>query len=287
MKLVMLKGLPASGKSTRAKEIVETGDWVRVNRDLLREMLHFGKWSGRNEGKVVEAEKAIALAALAAGHNVVVDDCNLNPKNRDMWVEVAKSADAKFETEAFNTSVLECVQRDRLREKRVGDHVIRNMALQYGLFPKPAKGFVLCDLDGTLFDITHRLHYAKGETKDWGRFFAGIPEDEVRTHVVDMLLDYESQGHEIIFVSARPERTREATEAMIEKAFKGYEIGKTLIMRADGDSRDDVLVKGDFYTKYFEKKYPIHCVIDDRPKVIRMWRALGLEVIDVGQGEEF
>jgi len=286
-KLLMLKGLPASGKSTRAKEMVAQGNWLRVNRDLLREMLHFGKWSGKNEDLVVATEKGIASAALESGISVVVDDCNLNPKNQTMWHDIAHSKSVSFEIEDIDTDVGVCLNNDRNREKRVGDHVIVNMALQYGRFSIPEKGFVLCDLDGTLFDITHRLHYAKGESKDWGKFFEGIKDDVIRNETVDMLLTYEEQGHKIIFVSARPERYREATEIKILEAFKGYEIGETLIMRGDNDKRDDVDVKRDFFGKYFAGKYPIHCVIDDRPKVIRMWREIGLEVIDVGEGVEF
>lgn len=286
-KLLMLKGLPASGKSTRAKEIVTTGNYVRVNRDLIRTMLHFDKWSGRNEEATVNAEKAIALDALIRGLSVVVDDCNLNHGNKDMWKELAKSANATFDVEKVDTSMEECLERDKGREKAVGRHVIVNMALQYGLYPKPALGFILCDLDGTLADITHRLHYAKGETKDWHKFFEEIPNDTLRDSTLDLILDYEKKGHEIIFVSARPDTYRWQTEAWLEKVLKGYPIHKTLIMRKASDTRDDTEVKQQMYDTYFKEKYPIEAVIDDRPKVIRMWRENGINVIDVGAGIEF
>lgn len=286
-KLLMLKGLPASGKSTRAKEIVATGNYARVNRDLLRTMLHFDKWSGRNEGATVDAEKAIALALLQSGISVVVDDCNLNHSNRDVWKEVAKTATATFDVEKIDTSMEECLERDKGREKAVGRHVIVNMALQYGLYPKPALGFILCDLDGTLADITHRLQYTKDETKDWHKFFEEIPNDVLRGSTLDLILDYEKKGHEIIFVSARPDTYREQTEAWLEKVLKGYPIHKTLIMRKASDTRDDAEVKQQIYDTYFKEKYPIETVIDDRPKIIRMWRENGINVIDVGQGIEF
>lgn len=286
-KLLLLKGLPASGKSTRAKEIVDTGNYIRVNRDLLRTMLHFDKWSGNNEGMTVEAEKSIAANALANGINVVVDDCNLNNGNADMWKEVAKAFEASFQVEKMKTSMEECLERDLGREKPLGRHVIINMALQYGLYPKPAKGLILCDLDGTLCDIKHRLHFVKGETKNWKAFFKAMPDDELRLDTVDKLLTFEEMGHEIIFVSARPETYRQETEAWLEKKMKGYPLHKTLIMRNSKDMRDDVEVKEQFYDKFFKGKYPIEAVIDDRPKVIRMWQSLGLNVIDVGEGVEF
>lgn len=286
-KLLMMKGLPTSGKSTRAKTIVAQGDWVRVNRDLLRTMLHFDKWSGRNEDNTVHAEKAIVREMLAGGRSVVVDDTNLNPKNETMWREVAKEAQATFEVQIVNADLATCIERDTGREKAVGRDVITNMALQYGLYPKPLKGFVLCDLDGTLCDVDHRLKYAKGPEKDWAKFFAGIPDDTLRVGTLDILLGYETVGYEIIFVSARPENYREATEAWLEKQFKGYRMHKTLIMRRANDKRDDVDVKQQVYDTYFKDKYPIEAVIDDRPKVIRMWKANGLNVIDVGAGVEF
>ena len=47
-KLIMLSGLPASGKTTKARELmVEYGNAVRVNKDDLRDMLHTGSWSGQ------------------------------------------------------------------------------------------------------------------------------------------------------------------------------------------------------------------------------------------------
>lgn len=87
-------------------------------------------------------------------------------------------------------------------------------------------------------------------------------------------------------MSARPEDHREATEVWLQNTFKGYEAYVTLLMRRAGDTREDTLVKKDIYDTFL-KGYPIHKVIDDRPSVIRMWRSLGLDVIDVGSGVEF
>jgi hypothetical protein len=57
-------------------------------------------------------------------------------------------------------------------------------------------------------------------------------------------------------------------------------------MRRKGDKRQDTDVKSDIYNRYL-KQYDIVRVFDDRPSVIRMWREKGLEVEDVGNGEEF
>lgn len=286
-KLILMQGLPASGKSTRAKMIVAQGGFVRINKDLLRTMLHFDKFNGVNEGITQDTAQAIALRMLGSKQSVVIDDTNLNPRTVDSWKGIAKYAGATIEYERIDTPVEECIKRDQGREKAVGSHVIVNMALQYGLYPKPDKGFVLCDLDGTLFDITHRLKYARGPEKDWDKFFANIHGDAVRNTTVDILLGYMDKGCQVIFVSARPERCREASVIKIKEAFKGFDVGKTLIMRRDNDKRDDVEVKQQIYDTYFKDKYHVEAVIDDRPKVIRMWKANCLNVIDVGAGIEF
>lgn len=285
----MMRGLPASGKSTEAKEIVEQGGWVRLNRDLLRTMLHFEKFTGRNEGLTVDAEKYLATSFLKAGTNVVVDDCNLGDSHRDMWSNVAKETESKFEVMDVATPVSTCRFRDMERERKVGADVITNMALRYGLHPKPEKGYILCDLDGTLADITHRLAYAKGETKNWGEFFARIPDDVLREDVAEIVSEFARQGYDIIFLSARPETYKKQTlvwliKHMENRLSNGF---LTIIMRRGNDKRPDVEVKQDLLNFHFPDRSLIKMVIDDRPSVIRMWRENGLQVMDVGKGVEF
>lgn len=279
-----MEGLPASGKSTKAEEIVSNGNIVRVNLDLLRTMLHYDKFTGKNEGLTQDAQLAIVERMLAKGTSVVVDNTNLNPKTKQMWIDKATGMGINYEVVKMDTPIGECLARDAVREKKVGKDVIIKMALQYKDFLKGEK-FVICDLDGTLCNIEHRLKYARGEQKDWGKFFAGIPEDTLRQDVVDQLVNTSLEhGARILYVSARPEKYRKDTEDWFEK--NGVVGHYMLIMRPDNDSRDDTIVKAEIYDKYL-KNLDIVAVFDDRPKVIRMWREKGLNVIDVGQGIEF
>ncbi len=287
-KLTMLSGLPASGKSTKAKEILTTsGNSVRINKDLLRTMLHFDKWTGTNESLTKIASSALASEFLRGGINVVIDDTNMGQSHLDSWKNVAKNMDAKFEHIHVDTPLIECLQRDGFRSvKAVGRSVITNMALQYGKIPKPDKGFILCDLDGTLCDITHRLHFVNNkEKKDWKNFFAGIAEDSLNLKVDLKLRDYRDAGHDIIFVSARPDNYRKQTEEWLDKNITFPYL--SLIMRPANDKRPDTEAKKTILDKYFPDKSFIKVVIDDRPSVIRMWRENGLDVIDVGPGIDF
>lgn len=295
-KLVMLKGLPASGKSTKAKEIVEQGNWVRLNRDLLREMLHFNKWSGKNEGITIDTEKDLAHWLLSNGHNVVIDDTNLGKKHKDMWSEIARITDSKFEVvDLTDVDPFDCVMRDLLRGVKVGQDVIINMAMQYGLH-SPLKGYVICDIDGTLADISHRVpilyrgetdrtkYSSFGKDKDWKGFFGAMNKDTIRQDVADNVKNLEELGYDIVFVTARPEDHKEETLQLIEKSGISW---TTLIMRRSSDRRDDEIIKEEILNRYFQGGKHVYQVFDDRPSVIRMWKSHDLRVIDCGDGIEF
>lgn len=279
-----MQGLPGSGKSQKAEELIASmGNAFRVNKDLLRTMLHFDNFTGRNEGITQDTSKNIAINLLAGGWNVIIDDTNFNPRTIAMWQQVAEDCEAKFEIVKLDVPVEVCVMRDLDREKYVGGNIIKNMALQYEITDRSP--YVLCDIDGTIADITHRLQYAKGETKDWKKFFSLISEDTVRKDVAKILIGLYNQGNTIIFVSARPDTYRQETLEWLDKNHLSF--AWTLIMRKGNDKREDSIVKKQILETYFKDKSKIKCVIDDRPRVIKMWREEGLEVIDVGNGVDF
>jgi hypothetical protein len=61
--------------------------------------------------------------------------------------------------------------------------------------------------------------------------------------------------------------------------------GEALLMRAAGDDRPDELVKRELYERHVAPRYSVTAVIDDRMKVVRMWRELGLTVMQVAEGD--
>lgn len=283
-KLTLMRGLPASGKSTRAMEIMkESGNAVRVNRDLLRTMLHFDKWTGANEGITKAVARGIARELLRDNVSVIIDDTNLYEGTVQSWKDLAKEMDAKVEIENLETDYRECIERDYGRQNKVGQHVIYQMAMENGLIPPSM--FVICDIDGTLADLTHRRHFVEGEKKDWKGFFENMFFDKFRHDVWGQVKAVSNSG--VILVSARPEDYRQTTQAWLDK--HGLSEGaqyKTLIMRRSGDKREDSEVKKDILERYF-KGHEVVKVFDDRPRVIRMWKEAGLDVVDVGDGVEF
>jgi uncharacterized HAD superfamily protein len=141
---------------------------------------------------------------------------------------------------------------------------------------------VVVDIDGTLANISHRQHHIKSKRKKWRKFFKNMDKDlpipEVAAKVRKL-----SQDHIIVLVSGRPEDYRLLTEEWLKKHKIPYQ---QLYMRSSGDFREDDIVKQEILNQHLNKE-EIKLVIDDRPRVIRMWRKNGLEVEDVGDGIEF
>jgi len=138
---------------------------------------------------------------------------------------------------------------------------------------------IICDLDGTLCNIDHRIVHVTPPHKDWSVFFAGISEDTVNQPVADIL---QSVPWHVIFVSGRPEDYRNSTLAWLRQHPSAHNY--SLYMRRTGDYRPDALVKSEILDELL-KKYDIRFAIDDRISVIEMWRSRGLWVFQVKSEE--
>lgn len=283
--IILMKGLPGSGKSTCARRMVEvSGDTlVRVNRDELRQLLFNSEWSRNREKIIVEAELNAARAAIQEGRNVVVDDTNLSRKAQGLWREFAHHMGISLWWLHINTPIEECIARDALREgkARVGAGVIWNMAIRNGFVKWDSNDrFVAFDLDGTLFNCDHRLHYVKDGRRDWEKFFRACIKDTPIDWVRSELQAYHREGKKIIIVTASPE---DYADARIE-TMKKFDIPfHYLIMRKSGDRRNDVIVKEEMLS--FLPYDRIEAFYDDRPQVVQMLRGYGLNVIDCGVPE--
>lgn len=317
-KIIIFVGLPASGKSTRARELMEDGNVMRVNRDEIRAML-FKKWKGKKEHVVTQIEKASIRSAIADGYDIIVDDTNLNPSTRASWENLALELGVSVVEESFETPIDTCVLRDSLRtgKAHVGRAIIENMALRYNLLPKPApeQKVVIFDIDGTLADSDeraewlnvckvckckepkHHLTYVPpGEIscytfiaggKDHEKYFQNIDKDKPVVPVIKWAQACYAEGDYVLVVSGRPtDVAGDATVRWLQRYGVDY---KHLFMRAGGDYRDDTIIKQEILDKILKwlPKEQIAFAVDDRPRVIRMWKSNGIKCFDVGKGVEF
>lgn len=151
------------------------------------------------------------------------------------------------------------------------------------------KLFIVCDIDGTLADLTHRLHYiipADGGKKDWRSFNsdAEVMKDVPIGATVAVLRAFrKATDLSIVLLSGRNDVCRTGTETWLDIADIPYD---ALLMRANGDYRDDVVVKRELAESMSLTPENTLLVLDDRQKVVNMWREEGFVCHQVNAWEE-
>lgn len=132
--ILVLRGFPASGKTTHAKSLATTH--TRVNRDSIRTALtgREDKFVGDHkfEEQVTEVEESMVRAFIAAGRSVVVDDTNLRLKHARRWIQLANELGVESDVINFKPSLGELLVRNARRFDRVPEAVIRDL---YARFP--------------------------------------------------------------------------------------------------------------------------------------------------------
>ena len=78
---------------------------------------------------------------------------------------------------------------------------------------------IIVDIDGTLADLSHRLHHIKGGRRDYEAFYAAMGADPLIKPIRDLVgILYEgayATGEPVIILcSGRPERYRKVTQGM-------------------------------------------------------------------------
>jgi len=280
-RVLILQGLPASGKSQFARELLlaKPGSWVRTNKDLLREMAHASCWSPANEKFIVKLRDNAILMALEAGKHVVVDDTNFGHNIEQIKELVKGQAKVQINNSFLQVDVEECIRRDLLRPKSVGKDVIMKM---YNQFVRPQlvtpitynselPDAIIVDMDGTLAIIGDRSPY------DISRYDLDLPNQPVLETVQKW-----QDSTTIIIVSGRTDDGIEKTEAWLKKHGINYQ---HIYMRASGDLRKDSIIKQELYNRFIRDQYNISFVLDDRQQVVDMWRGLGLTVFQVAEGD--
>lgn len=146
--------------------------------------------------------------------------------------------------------------------------------------------FIIVDIDGTIADCSHRLHYIKGEKKDWNSFFKAAGKDKPIKNVLTIINNL-GFDYNLLFITGRSTICKEET-----KFWLGEHIlhnGYTLLMRKEGDFRPDDEVKPELLNDFLERsklnKDVILMVFEDRNIMVKKWREMGLTVAQVAEGD--
>lgn len=298
--LILMRGLPASGKTTASKaimkEVARTGrQTFRVSRDDIRQQMGIV-----DENLVTKVEDMLVELYMSQKPDaVIVDATHLRPSYIRRWQKkysnvIVREHDVDPET---------CIARDALRENPVGEDVIRNMVQKYmpkGKFlpipeysegntpnnPQNGKFLPLPPSerirpDAYIFDIDGTLAHMDGKRSPYD--YDKAVHDRLDLHVKLILdtLRFDS-NKDIVIVSGRSEDSRHVTERWLLDNNVYYD---ALFMRASGDNRKDDLVKYEIYRDHIHDNWEVLGVFDDRNQVIKMWREIGLKCFQVEDGD--
>ena len=310
-KVIITTGIPASGKSTWAKSIVEKEPklWSCVNRDSLRIMLNNYECSKINSNLVKNVRNSIIVDVLNSGKNLVVDECNFNSTTfKDVCGIVSElNIDASVEEKVFPIELDVAITRNATRTGYglVPENVIRKFyadmngdklssyktksktytrVLPIPRFANPTIVLPRCiivDLDGTvaLFNKDKNSIYLDAHNRN-PYDASSADEDTINSSLQTVIKAlHKTNNINVIFMSGRKSSYRPQTESFLKKHF---EMQYELYMREDGDQRSDVIVKKELYEQYILNKYDVIACFDDRLKICRLWYNLGLPTFRFG-----
>lgn len=298
---IICRGIPGSGKSTWAKKWAAEDEEhrIRINNDDIRNMLG-PYWVPKREHLVKYTTDIILTYAMEGGYNIVMDNMNLNDatikelqkcvNNFNQNYTCKWSYEISFKD--FFISLEEAITRDSLRPHPIGEKTIKDIYRRYRhIFTEqqinrpildqgyPSQRAIIVDLDGTLaLNTSGRPFYGKGCDE-------GLLNDTCIKSVADAVRNYCNSGDvQLIIVSGR-----EGTDLCIKNTWKwlGNNLlyPNVLLMREPKDYRPDEIVKKELFDTYIRGKYYIDFVIDDRDKVVKMWRELGLLCLQPWEGK--
>lgn len=303
-KLIIYRGLPGSGKTTRAKKYCQDQIAVgnikvfNIDRDILRTAVGLPLTPGAYESSVSFIQDKVITALLQDDWTVIESSTNLKTQTLKRLIRQAEKQGAAVEHVDCEMTVGECISNDLQRGAAgghtVGPEVINRMfqGIKNGFAPFPDASFVIveepyvvpesgtnawmCDLDGTLAFCGDRDIY------DGSKAHLDIVNKSVLAAVLNAL----NAGQEVVFLSGRSSEYREITLQWlvdnISPQMSRQLIDDNLLMRAVDDKRPDTIVKLELFNKYIRNYYRIIGVWDDRPVVNRMWRRIGLDTHQIG-----
>jgi predicted kinase len=173
LEVLVLIGIPGSGKSTWAKDFVSNNsDWIRVNRDDFRDMLKTSQTcENKIEDMITGLVNDVISSSLSRKLNVIVDNTNLKVKYINSIIDTFKYS-ASINYRVFDISKDKAIERIITEIKKVGKLVINKMYKDYKIlldsfdfqpvskishrpnilpdFESKLKDVVIFDIDGTL-----------------------------------------------------------------------------------------------------------------------------------------
>ena len=132
MRIVVLIGLPGSGKSTYLERLGVTG----LSSDAIRRLLADDETDQTINDRVFQTLRYLLQQRLSLGRPVTyVDATNLTPEERRPYIEIGKSSGAEVEALFFDVPLDICLARNAQRHRVVPAEAMAKLA---GRLQKPS-----------------------------------------------------------------------------------------------------------------------------------------------------
>ena len=301
-KLILVEGISGSGKTYWAKQWVEEDPVhrVRLNYDDIRCML--GKyWVPEREPLMKEIFKYALATSMSMEYDIVIDNMsNLNPKHKKEYDDLVADHNEsypeniyKIEYKLLNTPVEECIKRDALRPIPIGEKVIKQQWRNYRNYiicssikemldkqiplKNELEDCIIVDMDATLcFNTSARPFFGPGAAEQMINDIPNYP-------LVSLARNYcDASDCALIVITGRDESCREVTMNWLDDHWLHPTM---LLMRPNNDYRTGEEMKKYLYETYVKDKYNVVFVLDDSSKVVKMYRDLGLTVLQPNEGK--
>ena len=286
--LYLMRGVSGSGKTTYAKAL----DAERVSRDDIRAELtgRSDKFAGDSkfEAQVTRVQKERVRDALIARRDVVIDDTNLIDKFAVEWLNMAHDYGHAYDVLLADTSLDMALYRNATREDAVPESVIRRQWSRWVNIGEihPTHPFV----DWSPYEPNHDLPIAVGVDLDGTLCLnetgmspydsAHYPLDTPNRPVQYVLEGLLRQQFTILALTGRDAQHRNSTQDWLNKHLPVHE----LHMRKAGDRRRDDVVKAEMFNEHVRGRYNFALMLDDRDRLVRMWRARGIQCFQTNWG---
>lgn len=138
-KLIILIGIPGSGKSTLAEKIAGKG-FHCLNADSIREELYGDPKEQGDKEQVFSIFFERLESAFSKELNVIIDNTNLNPKQRKPILDKAKEFGySNVQLWMLDIPLETCLARNRSRERVVPEDIVSNMYTELNKSGRPRR----------------------------------------------------------------------------------------------------------------------------------------------------